>query len=1442
MNKPTEVSEVSNKVPKIENRNIKTPTFIEIQDTYKSNINKAKTNKFSFGTVIVIEIPNPFKLNIQNKRTELHGKTLREYVKRDKFDETNYCIIHNNKEVLKREDQERIIVKENDTIIYFPYQEVTGIIALANAIMVPLSTGALTAAMGYAIVGVSYALATVIVIGGMMLVSSWLAPDAPEGMDSSNMSESSTYSWDGISTNGDINSMLPVLYGTHVLGGTSINTYQHYEESDNWLALQIGLCYGEIEPITEDDIYINGNEFTNYITNVEEGTFQYREGTLEQSIMDGFDDTSFNNADMAIELPTNEEILFTSNSDNIDKFKIHFSCPQGLYVLNTKKGKQGAITLEYQVAYRKVGETVWNYITQNTYQKQYSLYNTLTKEWSSWVVYNANNFDDSVYETSESYYQSKGLIKYREAIIGTTDTISKTYNTKNEIKFTQQVSGLELGQYEFKVLKLTRENTINSSDRYRYSTKFDIAYLEEINTTDINYGGIALLGLDVKATSSLSNSQPNITTKVTRKDLKIYTSDDYLSYITVRSNNPAWICYDILTNPFYGANEKPSNLDYNKFEAWASFCDLEDVDSLDDLIALGHPTQLNFNGVFDAMSTPWDACQTVAKLGRGQILLRGSTYTCVWDAIQPITNMFNTGDIKKETFQVSYTPKNDLATELEIQYSDEGIRNELNVVTIVDSELNDTKKYPNTSSVTAQGITTQAEAIVYGRYMLATTKYQRRTVTWESDIKGVTCEVGDVVAIQNDIPLWGSGGRIQDVNIESVVLEEPVDLSSDKEYILKIQSQDGTFTDYIIEQTSLSETYTIPLVGEFDIKVNDSYIFGENNNSHLLVKLTDVKRENKTLTTKFTGTDYNPSILDFYFNNDWLNPLTPSFADANEILTFDITEEITTATTGKVSINLGFTWTAINTGTYNIYAIPDFYVDEDIPDAFSEELDNIEANRIYLAKDVTGNSYIAKEVGLEEDKYRVFIQEVNNLGNIREVLYTVNGKVSPPPDINQVSWEESGSEFSFFVNYTDKPYDFKQYNLYYNNVLYDSYTSNFFKTNTILGLEKKTFKIEAEDTSGNKSNLYTLEVQATRPPKADFFYSELLSDKSLKFTFETSNKPDDFEGYYIRYNRGVNYDWDSGKSLFDGVILSSPFISKAYFSKGTYTFLLKTVNSAGDVSTEASIVTTNLGEALVENLVFQKEFNPIFEGTITNGIIQNDILSALETEEEYWDKDTLEYWGLDTSPYWGIDSDNHWSNTNIAFWGVDKSMPFWVVENSLPLTYESSFVSDGSGFLKVNYEGQGSPKIFVRQRDNVTFWEDNIEAFWEEDSDIFWDIADYIPYNEEIQITPNADYDIKVFFESVSGYLPSITELSVIVDAKDIFETFEDISIPITGYSISPIKDFDVIKVVNVTIQDDGGNAREVRVDKSGSPFEVYVYDENNNLTSGVVDIIIQGY
>jgi len=1450
--------------------------FVEIRDTYKESIKNLNINKVSFGTVFITEIPNPFKLSITKKRTDIHGKTLREYVQKDEFDETNYCVIYNNKTIKDREEQKSIIVKENDVIIYFPYQEWAVVGYIANAIMSFLIPYGASAAVGYLVVGVSYAIAIGIVVAGMMLINGMLAPDMPDSEMEGNVKDSKTYSWDGISTNRDINSVVPVLYGTHVIGGTEINKYQYYQESDDWLAIQLGLCYGDIEEINSSDIYVNGQAYNNFIRSTRDGRFEYTNGNFDQKILSGFNDTIFNNGNVVKKVDQGEVYIFESESDNIDGFNVHFECPQGLYHLDAKKSNYYSYPLRYSLAYRLKGTTTWIYFDAPLYVKQYSIgilkttvepiyeecryYNGFDEDgdvpgcghkqeiigyrtikyldYGDWI-----NYDESDLSTQdESLLQKEGRIRYRNFNIGGDSILEKVANSTNPVKFSIGISELPLGQYEFRVEKLTRNSGYTYEKRWLAKTDFKVSFLEEINTTDLNYGGVAQLGLNLKATEHIQGQQPNITTKVTRKPLKLYTNNNYTFFIEGRSNNPAWICYDILTNPFYGAKIKPSQLDLDRFQEWANFCDLEhireetiingnetyttdrltynvterilkvykseitqeissieistynkdlsqviltkddgdiftfnnliniteDVDvggefyllsfseynseftelnitnieflldfaSIDfiTLTELGHPLQLNFNGIFDTLTNPWDACQKVAKLGRGQILLRGNRYSCTWDGIKPITDMFNVSDIKNESFQVSYTPQVDLTTELEIQYPDSSIRNELNAITILDQELSDTKLNPKKATVNAVGVTTKAEAIVYGRYMLATTKFQRRTVTWESDIKGLSCEVGDVVAIQSDAPIWGQGGKIQDVQPTEITLEESVTLTSGKVYILKVQSFDGSFTDYYLENLNLTDTLTLPLPDTSNILQGNSYIFGENNNEALLVRLVEVKRDQKSLGTKFMGVDYNPSILDFNFNNDVLTTVEPSLEVANEILTFDITEEINVDTSGKTIINLGFTWTAISTSEYDIYAIP-YFIDLEGIITQDDLLENIPENRIYLGQNIKGNSYLAENVGLIENRYRIFIQERGNPSNFIEKIYTVNGKQVPPPDV-------------------------------------DIFT-----------------------ISGRPNETKTL-------------------------TFGIINPPPDLVGYIIKYQVGDSYNWNTATPIHEGVLKTSPYMADITKVQGEYNLLIKAVDTYGNESLNVRFIKFNQGETLIDNLIYEKDFHAeAFIGDIFGGTVQpnNDLLGDPSNDLFYFRQDNeLIYDRNDGERF---------------YQGLFK-----------PMSFIGEFTPEGSGTAIVEYSGTGSPIIEYREYYPRPMYQNDDFLMYEDDEALMYEEAPWTLYSGGFQVKGDSLYELRVRYIE-STIRPSITALKIKVDVEDIDESFEDILIEVGGTTINTKYITNLKNVVSTLQSSVGSIATRVEViSKTLTSCTLKCFDINGNEVQGLVDVRLKGY
>jgi hypothetical protein len=146
-------------------------------------------------------------------------------------------------------------------------------------------------------------------------------------------------------------------------------------------------------------------------------------------------------------------------------------------------------------------------------------------------------------------------VTYACALSGLTREAVSEFNPSTTITFTASSSNsyktyiepvdtygnplhLENGAYEFKVTRISSYSS-NGEDDALNQSKLHVRYLEEIETTNMNYGGVALLGIDIKATDQLNNSRPNFKMICTRKPL--YILDKY-----VPSTNPAQLPFQEL--------------------------------------------------------------------------------------------------------------------------------------------------------------------------------------------------------------------------------------------------------------------------------------------------------------------------------------------------------------------------------------------------------------------------------------------------------------------------------------------------------------------------------------------------------------------------------------------------------------------------------------------------------------------------------------------------------------------------------------------------------------------------------------------------------------------------------------------------------------------------------------------------------------------------------
>lgn len=1262
-----------------------------------------KPNKIVFGTCVVNRIDNPFDpLCSKVSKTDLHGSTLDKYL-------DGYCLGAEIKVVVNgklfTEAFDSYIVHPNDNITYTYIvqggggggsgkQILTVVAMIALTVATMGATSALVAGGAFA-AGSAGAIAFTagMMIAGSMIINAVIGQGVSNtisGLINTPSLESSTYSWNGITTSRDINSPIPILYGTHALGGTVINSRFYYKGTDDWLATQIALCHGEIENINNYDISINDSKYISFISQNEytNGYYQYRNGEFNQTVMTGYDDSFYNNASVAREIKYNVPYTFESVSTNIDFFRLHIAFPEGLYNIDTSTGNKTAKQVILTASYRKKGTSTWipiySHDSRGTIEYKYT-YNRYYREeyydsegnyytsWGRWVT--EEMWSTSLYAPAPSgtisNFTRTSEFRYNPniAYIPSTEIVFMASSSVPIKQYLEPVNAqgtpilLEPAQYEFLVNRLTVDDV--DGNAYEKSTS-TVRFLEEVNSTNINYSGIALLGIDLKATDQLNSSRPNFVTVCRRKPL-------LLNGVYRNSDNPAWVCLDMLTNTNYGMGLSFSEIDLPEFTNWAMFCDAEangtfsiaksvpntdarhiygnnciivpfsdfpqgqllgsvsQIDLNQSSIAVkvyrtswgsswtsdigiisgvsyvylpvGNPNglpagqycllqlkkhivpgepltynlvirdtvkeyrpKLKFNGVFDTSSDVWSALQDAAQVGRGQVILRGNKYSCIYDSIKTVKGLYNSANSNNCTVQ--YINNADIANEIELQFSDKSINYEMNSISIQDADAMASGVRSNKTTRQVKGITSEEEALVYGRYLLATSKYIRRIVTLDADIEAITQTVGDLIAVQTDVTQYGTGGLVDKVLGNFVYLDNTVTLEKGKTYTVKIKDHftdvirefsfvaesstnemtfdsldnvfvgDLIFDDFIIKMDFESEhfidTSVIVLTGTFDVNKDDRYSFGIQGSDSILCTITNIDRDGE-YNRKITAVEYNASILDFNYNNDTIQRITPLLKPKNIITNFKANDRLVKLAAGQVVAMVSFGWEALVSSYYNIFLLEE--------GGFKH----------YLGNNIKETRFEYPNTVMVPDKaYTIYIEDLNDPSITSTMQYTVTAFASPPEDISSVSLSSANANVIFKVNYPNKPLDFAYYNVYRDNILISTQISDTFELRHIVGGNTVTYYVEAVDMI-KKVSLHKASAVFTPSVPIINTLDYLTTGENIKLSISAVRGSFDIDYYTLTYN---------GTQV---ITKDLTVLVKANFT-GTKTFSVKATDVLGNTS------------------------------------------------------------------------------------------------------------------------------------------------------------------------------------------------------------------------------------------------------------------------------------
>lgn len=342
-----------------------------------------------------------------------------------------------------------------------------------------------------------------------------------------------------------------------------------------------------------------------------------------------------------------------------------------------------------------------------------------------------------------------------------------------------------------------------STDDTNVSNRVSLTDVNYITFDDLTYKHTALFGMRIKLSDQLSGI-PSVQYRLKGRKVPVY-SPLTGAYDETFTSNPAWIALDVLMHKRYGGGISASRIKMEYFRQWATFCD---------------QNNLKFNGAIDQRTNLWDALAPICKVGRAQIIRAGTRFQVSMVRKQKPVQMFSMGNIKKGSLSIDWLAMDERANECHVSYYDKNDGGKQKTVIVPNMAARERGEEAKPTELTLYGVDNVEQATREGT--LAMNMQQLlKTISFEAPISAIACTLGDVVAIQHDVPDWGQGGLTDAGSTKNVlVVDKPVTQDLGGTYVVRVRHDkvlQGTW-----EVDELIGNIVVP-TGPFNIQMFERY-------------------------------------------------------------------------------------------------------------------------------------------------------------------------------------------------------------------------------------------------------------------------------------------------------------------------------------------------------------------------------------------------------------------------------------------------------------------------------------------------------------------------------------------------------------------------------------------------------------------------------------------
>lgn len=315
------------------------------------------------------------------------------------------------------------------------------------------------------------------------------------------------------------------------------------------------------------------------------------------------------------------------------------------------------------------------------------------------------------------------------------------------------------------------------------SNSISITDINEILFDDIQYKHTALLGLRIKLSDQL-NGIPKVTYRVKGRKVNVWDASTG-AFVEKWTDNPAWIVIDAMTNKRFGGGLRIDRFKLDYFRQWAAHCEANG---------------LKFNGAIDQKTNLWDALAPVFKCGRGSPIRAGTKFQIAIQGKRKPVQLFTMGNIKKDSFGIDWLPMDERANEVTVTYFDKDDFGKQKSVTVHSKKARERGDHPKPTELTLYGVNNLEQATKEATFAM-NMNVLLKTVKFEAPLESVVCTLGDVIAVQHDMPKWGQGGLLASGSTKTVLkLDHEVNFDIAGDYVAMVRH------DQVVQFTSEIET------------------------------------------------------------------------------------------------------------------------------------------------------------------------------------------------------------------------------------------------------------------------------------------------------------------------------------------------------------------------------------------------------------------------------------------------------------------------------------------------------------------------------------------------------------------------------------------------------------------------------------------------------------